>query len=226
MSAAVIIVAAGRGARLGKGPKAFAELAGESLLVRSARAFEAAPAVGTIIAVVPREKLGDAAAQLSSVRKLAAVVAGGERRQDSVLEGLRALGPDYGGVVLVHDAARPFVDVELIERVAAGAADKGSAVPVWFLADTVKRVKDERIVETLGRDELRAAQTPQGFAFRVLLEAYEDAARNGVVVTDEAMVVERRGNPVYVVEGSPLNRKITTAEDWAWADSLLAGARR
>lgn len=226
MSAAVILVAAGRGERLGKGPKAFALLAGQSLLLRSARVFETSPAIGAIVAVVPRDLKGDAASQLATLAKLSAIVAGGARRQDSVLEGLRALGSSFDGVVLVHDAARPFVDAALVERVVSGATRNGSAVPVAPVADTMKRIDGNRIVETLDRGQLAAAQTPQGFAYRTLLDAYEDAARAGATVTDESMAVERCGGSVYVVDGSPFNRKITTSEDWAWAEPLAQSASR
>jgi 2-C-methyl-D-erythritol 4-phosphate cytidylyltransferase len=223
MSAAVILVAAGRGERLGKGPKAFVALAGESLLRRAARAFEESAGISAIVAVVPQDMVEAARAQLAPCSKLGTVVAGGARRQDSVLAGLRALPKDWDGVVLVHDAARPFVDREVIERVIDGATRNGSAVPVAAVADTMKRLVGDRIVETLDRGELAAAQTPQGFRYTTLLEAYEDAERSGATLSDESMAVERRGHPVYAVAGSPFNRKITTVEDWAWAEPLARG---
>ena len=210
----------------GSRPKAFVELAGEALVLRAARAFDRAPSVTRIVAVVPGEALAAARALLAPVRKLAAVVAGGERRQDSVREGLRHAPPGFDGVVLVHDAARPLVEVDLVEAVAVEAATAGAAVPVVPVVDTVKRVRDGVVVETLDREALGSAQTPQGFRFAVLAEAYEAAFRDGVTVTDEAMAVERLGAPVRAVPGSPRNRKITTPEDLAWAEGVLTGLVR
>ncbi len=224
MQAVAIVVAAGRGERMGQGrPKAFLELGGEPLLLRAARAFEAAPSVGQIVAVVPEAELEAARARLAPLAKLLAVVAGGERRQDSVLAGLRQVPEAFDGVVLVHDAARPLVDVELVEAVAQQAAATGAALPVLPLVDTVKRVRGGRVVETLDRAELGGAQTPQGFRVALLREACEKALRDGALLTDESMAVERLGHPVHAVPGSRRNRKITTPDDLAWAESVVAG---
>jgi 2-C-methyl-D-erythritol 4-phosphate cytidylyltransferase len=227
MQALAILVAAGRGERMGaERPKAFLELAGEPLLLRAARVFDAAPSVGHVVAVVPPAEQDDAWALLAPLRKLRAVVPGGLRRQDSVLEGMKPVPDGFDGVVLVHDAARPLVDVALVERVAREAAACGAALPVLPLVDTVKRVRDGAVVETLDRSELAAAQTPQGFRFALLGEAYEAAFRDGVTITDEAMAVERLGAAVRAVPGSPRNRKITTPEDLAWAEGVLQGILR
>ena len=151
---------------------------------------------------------------------------GGARRQDSVLAGLKQAPAGFDGVVLVHDAARPFADVATIEAVARAAAEHGAALPVLPLVDTVKRVRDGRVVETLDRSELGAAQTPQGFRLPLLTRAYEAAFRDRVTVTDEAMAVERLGAPVVAVPGSARNRKLTTPEDLAWAEGVLPPAGR
>src|SRR5512135_3719847 len=140
MQAWAIIVAAGRGERMGAArPKAFLQLAGEPLLSRAAAAFDAAPSVTGIVAVVPDSEVAEARALLAPLKKLRAVVAGGARRQDSVRQGLAQLPQDSAGVVLVHDAARPLVEVALIESVVAAAAEGGAALPVVPLVDTVKR---------------------------------------------------------------------------------------
>ncbi len=207
-------------------PKAFLDLAGEPLLLRAARAFEAAPSVGSLVAVVPFDAQDEARRLLSGLSKLHQVVAGGVRRQDSVLEGLRHAPEAFEGVVLVHDAARPLVEVALVERVARAAAAAGAAVPLQPLVDTVKRVHDGQVVATLDRDELGAAQTPQGFRFGLLVEAYEAAFRQRLTITDEAMAVERLGASVRAVPGSPRNRKITTPEDLAWAEGVVQGILR
>ena len=217
-----MLVAAGRGERMGGArPKAFLEIAGQPMLLRAARAFAAAPSVDGIVAVVPADRVAAAREMLGDVRKLRDVLAGGERRQDSVLSGLQAVPAGFDGVVLVHDAARPLVEVDLIEAVAKAAAETGAALPVLELVDTVKRVRDDRVIETLDRSTLAAAQTPQGFRVAVLHRAYKNAFRDGVTLTDEAMAVERLGEPVAAVAGSPRNRKLTTPEDLAWAEGLL-----
>lgn len=223
MEVLAILVAAGRGERMGAGrPKAFLAVAGRTLLERSALAFERARSVDAIVAVVPESEQDAARELLRDAAKLVAVVPGGARRQDSVLEGMKPVPDGFDGIVLVHDAARPFVSPELIDGVTAEARRVGAAVPVWAVADTVKRVKDGRVVETVDRSELAAAQTPQAFRYSLLARAYEAAFRDRVTVTDESMAVERIGAPVAAVPGEALNRKLTTPDDLAWAETMLA----
>src|SRR5262249_15364556 len=125
MNAVAIIVAAGRGERMGASrPKAFLDLAGQPLLLRSALAFDAAPSVNGVVAVVPAEEIEAARTILAPVRKLHAVVGGGSRRQDSVLEGLKQVPAGFDGVVLVHDAARPLADVPLVESVVRARSEE------------------------------------------------------------------------------------------------------
>jgi 2-C-methyl-D-erythritol 4-phosphate cytidylyltransferase len=217
-----ILVAAGRGERLGADcPKGFVTLAGQPLLLRSALAFERSPHVQQIVAVVPAGLEPEARAMLGCLGKLRAVVAGGRRRQDSVLAGLQQAPASFDGVVLVHDAARPFADEALIAAVTAAAVEAGAAVPVVTMVDTVKRLRGGHVVETLDRSALGAAQTPQGFRFELLMRAYEEARRSDLTLTDEAMAVERIGGRVVAVPGSPTNRKITTSEDLAWAERFV-----
>jgi 2-C-methyl-D-erythritol 4-phosphate cytidylyltransferase len=226
MKGLAILVAAGRGERMGAGrPKAFLPLGGQTMLLRAALAFDAAATIETIVAVVPEGELADAREILEGVRKLSAVVAGGTRRQDSVRQGMKEAAPGFDGVVLVHDAARPLVEPALIDAVALAAAASGAALPVLDLIDTVKRVREGRVAETLDRSELRSAQTPQGFRFALLARAYDEAFREGVHLTDEAMAVERLGVGVTIVQGSPRNRKLTTQEDLRWAEGLLRGEK-
>lgn len=222
MSALAIIVGAGKGERMGAGtPKAFLPIAGEAMLLHAARAFEAARSVEAIVAVVPGAEVEAATALLRPLRKRLAVVPGGERRQDSVLEGLKAAPDGFDGVVLVHDAARPLVEPSLIDAVARQAELVGAAVPVAPVVETLKRLEDGRVVGTLDRDNLGAAQTPQGFRLSLLTRGYQQAFREGVTLTDEAMAVERLGHVVAVVSGSHRNRKLTTPEDLAWAEAVL-----
>jgi 2-C-methyl-D-erythritol 4-phosphate cytidylyltransferase len=222
METIAILVAAGRGERMGAAqPKAFLPLAGESLLLRSARAFDQTKAVDAIIVVVPAGSEEATQDLLMPIAKLHTVIPGGARRQDSVLAGLKSIPPAFEGVVLVHDAARPFVTVALIEEVVREARGQGAALPVLDLVDTIKRVRGGRVVETLDRTTLGAAQTPQGFRFRLLLRAYEEAFRADTLLTDEAMAVERLGASVVAVKGSVHNRKLTTPADLVWAEQLL-----
>jgi len=218
----VVLVAAGRGERMGgTRPKAFLNLGGRPLLLWSALAFEAVPEVSAIVAVVPREEVAAARSLLERVRKVVGVVAGGERRQDSVRAGLEAAPEGFAGIVLVHDAARPLVEGGLIRAVIRAAIDAGAAVPLMEVVDTIKNVRGGRVLGTVDRTGLGAAQTPQGFRFDLLSRAYEDAFREGALLTDEAMAVERLREPVAAVPGSPRNRKITTPEDLRWAEDVL-----
>jgi 2-C-methyl-D-erythritol 4-phosphate cytidylyltransferase len=226
METIAILVAAGRGERMGgERPKAFLSVGGESMLLHAARAFDRAAVVDGIVAVVPAAEREEAARQLASVGKVLAVVSGGSRRQDSVLEGMKPAPSGFDGIVLVHDAARVFATEALITAVAVEARRSGAAVPVLPVTDTIKRVHEGGVVETVDRSELAAAQTPQGFRFSVLVRAYEGAFRDQVTVTDEASAVERLGLPVTTVPGEAMNRKLTTPEDRVWAEAMLAARR-
>jgi 2-C-methyl-D-erythritol 4-phosphate cytidylyltransferase len=218
--ALAVIVAAGRGERMAAGvPKAFIPLAGVPMFLHSVRVFDGAPSVGAIAVVVPADRVEDTRALLAGHAR-ATVVAGGERRQDSVRAGLDS-AKAFDGVVLVHDAARPLVDVALVEAVAAAAEAGGAAIPVLPVADTIKRVEHGVVRETVDRSALGAAQTPQGFRADVLRRAYEAAFRDGALLTDEAMAVERAGGAVRAIPGSVENRKLTTPDDLAWAEDAL-----
>jgi len=222
-SSIAVLVAAGRGERMGAGrAKAFLPLAGRALLLRAAEAFESAPEVEAIVAVVPADEQRAARDLLAPLRKVTAVVAGGATRQDSVRAGLEALPFAFDGIVLVHDAARALIEPALIASVVRAAAETGAAIPVLPLVDTIKRVRDGAVGETLDRSELAAAQTPQGVRRALLQEALDEAARKGITVTDEAMAVEHLGRRVAAVVGSPRNLKITTPHDLRWAELLLA----
>ena len=204
--------------------KAFLLLAGRPLLLRAAEAFEAAPDVEAIVAVVPEDEQRAARDLLAPLPKVTAVVAGGATRQDSVRAGLEAVPSAFDGIVLVHDAARALIEPSLIASVVRAAAEAGAAIPVLPLVDTIKRVRDGAVQETLDRSELAAAQTPQGVRRALLAEALERAARDGLTFTDEAMAVEHLGRRVAAVVGSARNLKITTPHDLRWAELLLASA--
>ncbi len=228
MDTLAVLVAAGRGERMGSSrPKAFLEIAGEPMLLHAARALAACPGVDAVVAVVPEAELLAGERLLEPVKKLHAVVKGGPRRQDSVLEGMKRAPDGFDGVVLVHDAARPFVPAALVAAVLAKAREVGAALPILAVADTIKRVSEGRVVDTLERVErgvLGAAQTPQAFRYALLARAYEEAFRDRVTLSDEATAVERLGEPVAVVPGAESNRKLTTPDDLAWAEDFLRRA--
>lgn len=216
-----VVVAAGAGERLGgERPKAFVRFAGRTLLAASLQTLDDHPGIDGIVAVVPAgwEERTSLLVDDLCATKVAAAVAGGRTRADSVAAGLACV-PDSAAFVLVHDAARPLLDAVLVERVLAALADGADGVvPALRLADTVKRVDAVgRVLETVDRDALRLAQTPQGFPLAVLQRALE-GERGGA--TDCAGLVERAGGSVVCVEGDPRNLKVTTPEDLRRAERL------
>jgi 2-C-methyl-D-erythritol 4-phosphate cytidylyltransferase len=232
MSVAALLVGAGRGERLRASlrgaperelSKAFLPLEGRPLLVRAAAALAAAPEVGAVLPVVAADalaRLDRLAPGLRDVPKLLPAVAGGAERQDSVRAGLEAL-PAGVHLVAVHDAARPLLHPADVSRVVAEAERCGAAILAAPIRDTVKRVRDGRVVDTPPRAECFGAQTPQVFRIDWLREALAKAAAEGVRGTDDAALVERLGVEVRVVPGSPSNLKITTVADLALAEALL-----
>jgi 2-C-methyl-D-erythritol 4-phosphate cytidylyltransferase len=216
-----VLVAAGRGERLGLDrPKSFAPLKGRPLLAESLARIEASEWIDGIVIVAPEdwEEPAILLAEELGCGKVAACVAGGETRGESVARGAAEV-PDDSLVLLVHDAARPVLPDEVIERVLGPLSDGwDGAVPALPVSDTVKRVENEQVVETVPREGLFAVQTPQAFVASVLREALEgDLSR----ASDCASLVEARGGRVKVVEGDPRLLKVTVAEDLALVESLL-----
>lgn len=227
---AVVIVAAGRGSRAavpGASPKQYAVIGGQTVLRRTIGAFAREDIAAIQVVIHPDDHgLYDAAVAGCSA-PLAGPVSGGTTRQASVLAGLEALaarGPV--DLVLVHDAARPFVSGRTIGRVIAALGASPAALAALPVTDTLKRADaDGRVRDTIGRENLWRAQTPQGFRFDAILEAHRRAAALGRMdFTDDAAVAEWAGLPVTVVEDGGRNVKITTAEDLQMAERLLAGA--
>ena len=222
MHVTAIIAAGGSGRRLGASvPKQLLDVGGRTLLERSIDAFRSHPAVDEVIVAVPADMLAappTCLAWIDGARDVR-LVAGGERRQDSVANAFAAVSETVD-IVLVHDAARPFVTSDVISRVIEGAVAHGAAIAALPVSDTVKRVVfDETkaggsvIVETLPREEIFLAQTPQAFRRDVLQSAI--AAGRSTEGTDEAMLAERARYRVHVVIGDPGNGKVTTAADLA-----------
>lgn len=218
-----IVVAGGEGARLGADrPKAFVRLGGRPLLAHSIDLFEDHPAVDRMVLVVPAEWEEPATllADELAAGKVAAAVPGGETRALSVAAGLAEVAGD-AEAILVHDAARPFASPELVDRLLAALEEQDGAVPALPVTDTVKRVREGVVAETLDRSELRAVQTPQAFRAAVLRQAFSappDAVRGA---TDCASLVEAAGFAVAAVAGEPQNVKITAPADLARAEERL-----
>jgi 2-C-methyl-D-erythritol 4-phosphate cytidylyltransferase len=223
-SVAAIVVAAGSGDRLGLGiAKAFVEVGDRPLLAIAIDAVRRCPGLREIVAVVPGSSL-DHARELVDDATVRQVV-GGASRQASVRSGLLALTttPD---VVVVHDAARPFADPELFERVVSALDRWDAVVPAVAVTDTVKRVTgDGAVVRTEPREELVTVQTPQAFRASALADAHQRAHAGGLVFTDDAACLEWAGHRVGVVPGDPSNFKITTPEDLQRANEILGGRR-
>ena len=200
-------------------------LAGRPMLAWSLGALEHAETIGPVVVVAGSHTL-DAVGQLvrdEGFAKVQAIVAGGERRQDSVGAGLAAL-PEGIEIVVIHDGARPLAEPELFDRCAAAAAESGAAIAATPVADTLKRVAEGAIAGTVDRAGLWAAQTPQAFRLETLRRAM--AASSGETVTDEARLCEAAGLPVSVVPSSLANLKVTHAEDIPVADALLRARDR
>jgi 2-C-methyl-D-erythritol 4-phosphate cytidylyltransferase / 2-C-methyl-D-erythritol 2,4-cyclodiphosphate synthase len=220
-----LIVAAGRGTRFGGAlPKQYLALGGTSVLRHALAAFTTYPRIAGVQVVIREEDRARFDAAVTGLAVLPAV-AGGAERQDSVRLGLEALAPHDPALVLIHDGARPFPDRALIDRIIDALDQAPAAIPALPLGDTIKRVDGGRIRETVDRAQLWRAQTPQGFHFNAILAAHREAAAKGrkePVLTDDSAVAEAAGMTPIVVPGSEDNLKVTTAQDLAAAERLLA----
>ena len=240
MKVFVIVPAAGLGTRMGspsstkarkRAPsKQFKELGGVPILLHTLRKFVASPEVYEIIVALRKDEIAGFRTQLEKqypeiLDKRLQLVEGGEHRQDSVASALAAVAADADDIVLIHDGVRPFVTPEIIAEVIAAAQKHGAAIAGMPAVDTIKQVdrtaEGALIKATIPRASIVMAQTPQGFRYSILKKAFEDAAADGFVGTDEASLIERSGHPVAVVMGSPRNLKITTPGDLELAEFYL-----
>jgi len=203
-------------------PKQYLRLGAAPILVATLRALGRARSLRGIVVAVPAAQVTATRRLLSRARvpKVLDVVAGGADRQESVWRGLQRV-PDDARIVIVHDAVRPFITAELVERVRVAAAG-GAATCGMPVRDTVKRVADGAVAATVERAGLWLTQTPQAFTRALLWEAHDKARRDGFAGTDDAVLVERLGGRVAVVPGLPQNLKITTRADLSTARSWLA----
>jgi len=228
LKTAALIVAAGRGTRArGPGPKQYATIGGVPVLARALRAFLAHPDIALVAVVIAREDeaLYRAAVAGLTSGKLLGPVGGGATRQASVGSGLRALCAHLPERVLIHDAARPFVTRDVIDRVLGALAQWPGAIAALPLADTLKKAGPGGLIAaTVDRAGLWRAQTPQGFRFADILAAHERARAAGLEdMTDDAAIAEWAGLPVALVLGSVANAKLTTPEDFAMAERAAGG---
>ena len=224
-----IIAAAGTGsprasgARAGQQPKQFLQLAGTPIIFHTLKPFELCDSIQEVIVVLPPEASATFLAQAGryGLRKLTRVLPGGVTRADSVKRGLMAIRSATAEIVAVHDGVRPFVTVEEIEETVDTARRDGAAILATPVTDTIKVVDGEAVVETLARQNLRQALTPQCFRYELLRQAYDTADVNDPSLTDESALVERLGHKVTIVAGSPRNIKITTPRDLLIAETFL-----
>ncbi len=220
-----VIVAAGKGERMATLlPKPFLPVAGVPLLIHTLRSLARSALITRMIVVVAPEREAFCRDLLDSYGPFGMplrLVQGGPERQDSVRLGLAALDPDCE-IVVIHDAARPLITAEIIDRSVTAAAETGGALVAVPARDTLKRVgRDGVVVETVPRQELWLAQTPQTFQVPLIREAHARALTEGVLATDDAALVERLGGKIQVVLGNARNFKITTPEDLRLAEVLL-----
>lgn len=226
---AIVLVAAGRGLRAGGDlPKQYRTLAGRTVIARTLEAFTTALPGAAIVPVInPDDRaLYDAAVAPLALDALRAPVAGGATRQDSVRAGLASLAGAGVGIVLIHDAARPFASPALIQAAVEAARRHGAAVPAVAVVDALTTVDaDGRLGEGVDRGRVRAVQTPQAFAFGLIHDAHEQAAAAGLRdLPDDSAVAAWAGHAVQTFPGDPTNVKLTTPEDFAAAQArLLAG---
>ena len=221
---AAILVAAGRGLRAGAGgPKQYRTIGGRTVIHRALAAFADHPEVMVVQPVVNPDDIEIFKAAVSGLRH-EAPAHGGATRQASVLSGLEALVPHRPDIVLIHDAARPFVTPAVISRAIVAAGKTGAAIPVVPVTDTIKEVgSGGDIIATPERARLRIAQTPQTFKFDMILEAHRRAARDGLTeFTDDAAIAEWAGLTVATFEGDVANMKLTTPEDFVREEARLA----
>lgn len=220
----VVIVAAGEGTRAGGGElKQFRWIAGKPMLLHSLQTFMAHPRVVAVVCVLPLRYAGDPPPWIFQCDVDRLLVAhGGRTRTESVSNGLDDLA-DEADIVLVHDAARPFVDTATIDRVIEAVERSGPAIAALPLVDTLKEVNAERrVVRTVDRSALWRAQTPQGFPRRLIVDVHREARERRLAATDDAALCELLGHPVTVVRGDERAMKVTEEADFARAEALFA----
>ena len=223
MTSVAIIVGAGRGLRFASDSqtqKQFLLLGGEPLILKTLQPFLTSNRISSCVLVVPKSAVDLVKKEVApyASEDNIRVIAGGERRQDSVRFGVEAA--DGADVVVVHDAVRPFVRQKWISQVIDRCINNDGAIIALSVSDTLKKVVDGKICETIPREDIWQAQTPQAFRRELLLEVYASVDWENVHVTDEAQLLEIAGKSVAIIPGSSENFKITTQDDWSKAEVI------
>lgn len=223
MNVNIIVPVAGQGKRFGGDiPKQFYELAGQPIILQTVKKLITSPLIsgGVIVCGADdKTRMQELLFQLPEFRENFCIVVGGKKRQDSVYNGYKQI-EESTDLVLIHDGARPFVSVEMIEKCVHGAQQFGACITAIPVSDTVKKVKDGKIIKTLDRSELYRAQTPQVFKYEILHESYKQSKKEKMNFTDEASMIEWAGYDVHIVPGNNLNIKITTQSDLLIAEKI------
>jgi 2-C-methyl-D-erythritol 4-phosphate cytidylyltransferase len=230
MHTVAIVPAAGSGNRMGgELSKQYLSLDGMPILVRTLKVFEECPLVDALLVVVPPsdiEFVRDSLLAPWKLRKVTGVIPGGKERQDSVRAGVEALDPD-AEIVIIHDAVRPFIAIDLISQCIRAAREEGAVTVGVPAKDTVKEVgPDGRVMKTCDRNWMWLTQTPQAFRRDIIESAHRAALRDGFRGTDDTSLVERMGIAVRMIRGDYGNIKITTPEDLLIAEALLAASQQ
>ena len=223
LSISAIIVAAGRGNRFGGDlPKQFQTIDGKPLLYHTLNKFERCTSIEEIVVVASKEWMAHVSQEVVErydLRKVNKIVPGGERRQESVYSGLKAL--EGAEIVLIHDGVRPFVSISKIEETIAACQEYYAAILAIPPKDTIKMGRSGYVANTLNRDSLWSVQTPQVFKYDLILKAHEKAIEEGKTYTDDAALVEDLDHPIKIVEGEAVNFKITVPFDFKLAEVII-----
>ncbi len=232
VKAFALIPAAGMGKRMGASiNKQYLQLDGLPIVARTISVFEQSPAIEAIYLVIPEAEIPychEHVVAACGFRKVVEIVPGGRERQNSVMNGLRAMRPHLSDedVVVIHDGVRPLITSELLRESIDVACGNDGALVAVPAKDTIKDVRDGIVINTPDRESLWQAQTPQSFRFGVIYAAHQAAEQEGFIGTDDASLVERCGGAVRIVRGDYQNIKITTPEDLVLAESFLARAAK
>ena len=221
---AAIIVAAGSGKRFGsETPKQFLEIDGKPLIIYTLERFQSCREIDQIILVLPSSETSHFLKLISkyNISKLTTIAAGGKTRAESVWNGFRKINTPQIKIVAVHDGARPLVSAAEITTCILKAEETGAAILAAPVTDTIKEIKDGKIIATIDRNKLRRALTPQCFRYQILKKAFENIDKLSDSATDESFLVEQLGNEVSAVEGSTKNIKVTNKEDLILVKKLL-----
>ncbi len=220
---AAVVAAAGSGKRLGSTmPKQFLEISGKPIFIHTLEKFDLCREVNEVILVVQADKIENAEKSIHTyhIQKVKKIVKGGTERQHSVMNGINEI-PDGIGLVVIHDAVRPFISIGKITEVIQTAQKEGAAILAIPVKNTIKQGSHGRVIKTLKRESLWNVQTPQAFQIDWIKKAYDKAERDNVCATDDALLIERLGYPIKIVEGEEQNIKITSPADLFMAETWI-----